>query len=81
MAPCSHHDEIGIGRFIATPCSVTEPPKVIAGEPTRQPWHSVGVRELELKAGKASGPELFAEVMALGDKYYYAPIELKASAK
>jgi hypothetical protein len=40
----------------------------------RQTW------ELE-QAGKASGPEFFAEVMALGDKYYYAPIELKASAK
>jgi tetratricopeptide (TPR) repeat protein len=40
----------------------------------RQTW------ELE-QAGKASGPEFFAEVMALGDKYYYAPVELKAPAK
>jgi tetratricopeptide (TPR) repeat protein len=40
----------------------------------RQTW------ELE-QAGKASGPEFFAEVMALGDKYYYEPVELKASAK
>ncbi len=40
----------------------------------RQTW------ELE-QAGKASGPEFFAEVMALGDKHYYEPVELKASAK
>jgi hypothetical protein len=40
----------------------------------RQTW------ELE-QAGKASGPEFFAEVMALGDKYYYEPVDLKAGAK
>jgi len=40
----------------------------------RQTW------ELE-QAGKASGPEFFAEVMALGDKHYYEPVELKAGAK
>ncbi len=40
----------------------------------RQTW------ELE-QTGKASGPEFFAEVMGLGDKFYYEPIELKASAK
>ena len=40
----------------------------------RQTW------ELE-QAGKASGPEFFAEVMALGDKHYYEPVDLKASAK
>jgi tetratricopeptide (TPR) repeat protein len=40
----------------------------------RQTW------ELE-QAGKASGPEFFAEVMALGDKHYYEPVELKSSAK
>jgi tetratricopeptide (TPR) repeat protein len=38
----------------------------------RQTW------ELE-QAGKASGPEFFAEVMALGDKYYYEPVQLRAS--
>jgi hypothetical protein len=38
----------------------------------RQTW------ELE-QPGKASGPEFFAEVMALGDKYYYEPVNLKAS--
>ena len=37
----------------------------------RQTW------ELE-QAGKASGAEFFAEVMALGDKYYYEPVKLKA---
>jgi hypothetical protein len=40
----------------------------------RQTW------ELE-QAGKASGPEFFAEVMALGDKYYYEPVDLKPSGK
>ena len=40
----------------------------------RQTW------ELE-QAGKASGAEFFAEVMALGDKHYYAPLEMKASGK
>jgi hypothetical protein len=40
----------------------------------RQTW------ELE-QAGKASGPEFFAEVMALGEKHYYEPVELKSSAK
>ena len=40
----------------------------------RQTW------ELE-QAGKASGPEFFAEVIALGDKYYYEPVDLKASGK
>jgi tetratricopeptide (TPR) repeat protein len=40
----------------------------------RQTW------ELE-QEGKASGPEFFAEVMALGDKYYYEPVDLKAGAK
>jgi tetratricopeptide (TPR) repeat protein len=40
----------------------------------RQTW------ELE-QAGKASGAEFFAEVMGLGDKHYYAPLEMKASAK
>ena len=40
----------------------------------RQTW------ELE-QAGKASGPEFFAEVMALGEKHYYEPVELKASGK
>ena len=40
----------------------------------RQTW------ELE-QAGKASGREFFAEVIGLGEKYYYAPIELKASSK
>jgi hypothetical protein len=40
----------------------------------RQTW------ELE-QAGKASGPEFFAEVMALGDKHYYEPVQLKAAAK
>jgi hypothetical protein len=40
----------------------------------RQTW------ELE-QAGKASGPEFFAEVMALGDKYYYEPVQLRASGK
>jgi tetratricopeptide (TPR) repeat protein len=38
----------------------------------RQTW------ELE-QAGKASGPEFFAAVQALGEKHYYEPIELKAS--
>lgn len=36
----------------------------------RQTW------ELE-QAGKASGPEFFAEVMALVDDHYYAPLEMK----
>ena len=36
----------------------------------RQTW------ELE-QAGKAAGPEFFAEVMALGDKHYYEPVELR----
>ena len=36
--------------------------------------------ELE-QAGKASGPEFFAMVQALGDRYYYRPVELKPSAK
>ena len=40
----------------------------------RQTW------ELE-QAGKASGAEFFAEVMALGDKHYYEPVDLKASGK
>ena len=40
----------------------------------RQTW------ELE-EAGKASGAEFFAAVMALGDKHYYAPIEMKAPTK
>jgi hypothetical protein len=39
----------------------------------RQTW------ELE-QAGKAAGPEFFAAVQALGDKYYYAPVKLKASS-
>ncbi len=38
----------------------------------RQTW------ELE-QAGKASGPEFFAAVQALGHKHYYAPVKLKAS--
>jgi hypothetical protein len=38
----------------------------------RQTW------ELE-QAGKASGPEFFAAVQALGSEHYYAPIEMKAS--
>lgn len=38
----------------------------------RQTW------ELE-QAGKASGPEFFAAVQALGDDHYYAPLEMKAS--
>jgi len=36
----------------------------------RQTW------ELE-QAGKASGPEFFAEVMSLGDDHYYAPLKMK----
>ena len=40
----------------------------------RQTW------ELE-QAGKASGPEFFGEVMALGEKHYYQPVELKPSGK
>ena len=40
----------------------------------RQTW------ELE-QAGKAAGPEFFAEVMELGDKHYYAPLKMKGSAK
>jgi tetratricopeptide (TPR) repeat protein len=40
----------------------------------RQTW------ELE-QAGKASGPEFFAAVMALGDDHYYAPLKMKASPK
>jgi tetratricopeptide (TPR) repeat protein len=37
--------------------------------------------ELE-QAGKASGPEFFAMVQALGaDQYYYKPVDLKPSAK
>lgn len=40
----------------------------------RQTW------ELE-QPGKASGPEFFAAVQALGDRHYYAPLELKPSAK
>jgi tetratricopeptide (TPR) repeat protein len=40
----------------------------------RQTW------ELE-QAGKASGPEFFAAVQALGDRHYYTPVELKPSAK
>jgi tetratricopeptide (TPR) repeat protein len=40
----------------------------------RQTW------ELE-EAGKASGPEFFAAVQALGDRHYYPPLQLKASAK
>ena len=34
-----------------------------------------------VQAGKASGPEFFAEVMGLGDKHYYAPLEMKASGR
>jgi hypothetical protein len=37
----------------------------------RQTW------ELE-EAGKASGPEFFASVQALGNKHYYAPLTMKA---
>ena len=40
----------------------------------RQTW------ELE-QAGKASGPEFFMAVQALGDDHYYAPIEMKPAAK
>jgi tetratricopeptide (TPR) repeat protein len=40
----------------------------------RQTW------ELE-HAGKAAGPEFFAEVGELGDKHYYAPLKMKGSAK
>jgi len=38
----------------------------------RQTW------ELE-QAGKASGPEFFAAVQALGDKHYYAPLTMKTT--
>jgi hypothetical protein len=38
----------------------------------RQTW------ELE-QAGKASGPEFFAAVQALGSEYYYAQLAMKAS--
>jgi hypothetical protein len=40
----------------------------------RQTW------ELE-QAGKAAGPEFFAEVRGLADKHYYAPLKMKGSAK
>jgi hypothetical protein len=40
----------------------------------RQTW------ELE-QAGKASGPEFFMAVQALGDDHYYAPLEMKPVAK
>ena len=40
----------------------------------RQTW------ELE-QPGKASGPEFFAAVQALGDRHYYTPLELKPSSK
>jgi tetratricopeptide (TPR) repeat protein len=40
----------------------------------RQTW------ELE-QAGKASGPEFFAAVLALGEKHYYEPLQLKPSGK
>ena len=40
----------------------------------RQTW------ELE-QPGKASGPEFFAAVQALGDRHYYKPLELKPLAK
>ena len=40
----------------------------------RQTW------ELE-QAGKASGPEFFMAVQALGDDHYYAPLELKPGTK
>ena len=40
----------------------------------RQTW------ELE-QAGKASGPEFFMAVQALGNDHYYAPIEMKPAAK
>jgi len=40
----------------------------------RQTW------ELE-QTGKASGPEFFAAVRALGEKHYYAPVKLKPSAE
>jgi thiol-disulfide isomerase/thioredoxin len=40
----------------------------------RQTW------ELE-QTGKASGPEFFAEVMALGNDHYYAPLVMKELAK
>jgi hypothetical protein len=40
----------------------------------RQTW------ELE-RAGKAAGPEFFAEVRGLGDKHYYAPLKMKGLAK
>jgi hypothetical protein len=33
------------------------------------------------RAGKAAGPEFFAEVGGLGDKHYYAPLKMKGSAK
>lgn len=39
------------------------------------------LRVIAVQARKDSGPEFFAEVMALGDKHYYAPLEMKASAK
>lgn len=44
-------------------------------------WHFVR-QALELdEVGKASSPEFFAAVDALGDRPYYPPVELKARAK
>jgi hypothetical protein len=33
------------------------------------------------QAGKAAGPEFFAEVSGLGDKHYYAPLKMIGLAK
>jgi len=43
-------------------------------------WHFVRQALEMIAVGNASGPEFFAAVDALGDRPYYAPIDLIAKA-